>query len=328
MLNRESELAILYEIASVSKRLHSLDEIIKLTLDKSQRLIGAEVSVFYLGGQEKDVLCAYASRGIRLSRVLPCIPLQPHDPIRVTTLWNVPQEFPFPVDPLLDTYPVQSALGVPIYDDHVVLAWLYVARITLDSFSPGEVTLYNVLADQVASSLELMIAREHEQQQQEILMAANQQLEQTLDSLTAAYERQEQLIQTINQLSAPILPVGPGVLLMPLIGLVDHQRSEQISSAILEETARQRARVIILDITALAAMDEEVGQAFLNATHAVRLLGARVVLTGIQPPIAQTLVQLGIDLHGIQTYSTLQEGIASVLGRTVGSKEACPVQRA
>lgn len=320
MLSREVELAVLYEIASISKRTRSLNDIVKLTLDKSQRLIGAEVVVFYLIAAAQDALQAHATRGIRLSQVQPSIPLSSLESIVTTTLWNAPQPFPWPIDPLLADYPIKSSLGIPIRDGDTLLAWLYAARINLDSFSPSEVTFYNVLADQVASSLEMMIAREREQEYYANLIAANQQLEQTLAELTSAHQRQEQLIQTINQLSVPILPVGPGVLLLPLIGLVDHQRSEQITSAILEGTMRHRARVIILDLTVIAVMDEQIGQTLLNATRSVRLLGSSVVLTGIQPQMAQTLVHLGVDLSGMITRSTLHEGIAYALSRTSDSR--------
>lgn len=85
-----------------------------------------------------------------------------------------------------------------------------------------------------------------------------------------------------------------------------------------------RARTAIIDITGVAVVDTQVADAMLRAAQAIKLLGARVILTGIRPEVAQTLVSLGVDLSGIVTRSTLQSGIAEALGRstqgTYGSK--------
>jgi anti-anti-sigma regulatory factor len=82
---------------------------------------------------------------------------------------------------------------------------------------------------------------------------------------------------------------------------------------LLDGVAQQRARLVILDITGVTVVDSQVAQALIRAAQAVKLLGARVMLTGIQPQIAQTLVHLGVDLSGIQTRSSLQAGIATAL---------------
>lgn len=82
---------------------------------------------------------------------------------------------------------------------------------------------------------------------------------------------------------------------------------------LLEGVARHQAALVILDITGVAVVDTQVAQGLIQATQAVKLLGAQVILTGIQPQFAQTLVHLGIDLRGIQTRSSLQAGIAAAL---------------
>jgi anti-anti-sigma regulatory factor len=83
--------------------------------------------------------------------------------------------------------------------------------------------------------------------------------------------------------------------------------------ALLEGVAQHQSRLVILDITGVAVVDTQVAQAFIQAAQAVRLLGAQVMLTGIQPQIAQTLVHLGVDLSGIITSGSLQSGIAAAL---------------
>ncbi len=117
----------------------------------------------------------------------------------------------------------------------------------------------------------------------------------------------------LRELSTPLIPLTDGVVIMPLIGTIDSQRAQQVMETLLEGVARHQSRLVILDITGVSVVDTQVAQAFIQSAQAVRLLGAQVMLTGIQPQIAQTLVHLGVDLSGIQTRSSLQEGIAAAL---------------
>jgi anti-anti-sigma factor len=119
----------------------------------------------------------------------------------------------------------------------------------------------------------------------------------------------------LRELSTPLIPISDEVVIMPLIGTIDSQRAQQVMEALLEGVARHQASLVILDITGVSVVDTQVAQAFIQAAQAVRLLGAQVMLTGIQPQIAQTLVHLGVDLSGIQTQGSLQAGIAAALTR-------------
>ncbi len=112
---------------------------------------------------------------------------------------------------------------------------------------------------------------------------------------------------------ADLLGYTDTTVVMPLIGTIDSGRAKQVMETLLDGVARQQADLVILDITGVAVVDTQVAQAFVQAAQAVRLLGSQVMLTGIQPQIAQTLVHLGVDLHGIITQSSLQAGIAYAL---------------
>ncbi len=124
----------------------------------------------------------------------------------------------------------------------------------------------------------------------------------------------QQVIDTqqlaIQQLSAPLLPIADHIVALPLIGSIDTRRTQQIMQILLEGIVQYQATTAIVDITGVQMVDTQVAQALIQTARAVKLLGAQVILTGIQPQIAQTLVHLGIDLHGIVTRSTLQAGIA------------------
>jgi anti-anti-sigma factor len=118
---------------------------------------------------------------------------------------------------------------------------------------------------------------------------------------------------TLRELSTPLLPIAEGVLAMPLVGTIDNARAREILETLLQGITAQRARTAILDVTGIRLMDAEVANALVNAARAARLLGARVVLTGISPAVAQTLVALGADLGDVTTLATLASGIAFAL---------------
>jgi anti-anti-sigma regulatory factor len=114
---------------------------------------------------------------------------------------------------------------------------------------------------------------------------------------------------TIRELGAPILPVAPGVLVAPLIGILDSSRAASLSAKILDEVQRQRAHAVIFDITGVPAVDTQIAQTLLRIAGAVRLLGAEVIIVGIRAEVAQTMVTLGVNLGSIATYPNLQAAI-------------------
>lgn len=128
---------------------------------------------------------------------------------------------------------------------------------------------------------------------------------------------QQQIIaaqrEALRELSSPLIPISDNVVIVPLIGTIDNMRAQQMMEILLEGVARHQAELVILDITGVPVVDTQVAQAFIQAAQAVRLLGAQVMITGIQPQIAQTLVHLGVDLSSIQTRGRLQDGIAAAL---------------
>jgi rsbT co-antagonist protein RsbR len=117
----------------------------------------------------------------------------------------------------------------------------------------------------------------------------------------------------LRELSTPLIPISDHVVIMPLIGSIDSQRARMIMEVLLEGVAHYRAHIAMIDITGVQTVDSQVANALIQAAQAVKLLGASVMLTGIQPQIAQTLVHLGVDLSGIQTRGSLQAGFAAVL---------------
>jgi PAS domain S-box-containing protein len=133
----------------------------------------------------------------------------------------------------------------------------------------------------------------------------------------AEQQRQDELIDqqtaTLAEMSTPLLTISDTTVVMPLVGAVDSRRVSQIMDTLLQGVSASRASIVILDITGVSVVDTQVADAFIRASQAVSLLGAQVVLTGIRPEVAQTLVQLGVDLRSIITRGTLQDGITYAL---------------
>ena len=130
---------------------------------------------------------------------------------------------------------------------------------------------------------------------------------------------QEQIINAqqaaLAELSTPLIPITDDVVVMPLIGSMDSQQTQRVLSTLLEGVAASHARVAIIDITGVLVVDTQIANALVSAAQAVKLLGTQVVLTGIRPEVAQTMVGLGVDLKGLVTQGTLQSGIAYAVGK-------------
>ncbi|HTN92865.1 MAG TPA: PAS domain-containing protein, partial [Sorangium sp.] len=122
----------------------------------------------------------------------------------------------------------------------------------------------------------------------------------------------------LRELSTPLIPLADKVVAMPLVGTIDSARAELIMETLLAGISSQSAHTAILDITGVRAVDTLVADALTRTARAAQLLGTRVVLTGVRPEVAQTLVTLGVDLSGITTLSTLQSGIAHALRHAPG----------
>jgi PAS domain S-box-containing protein len=116
--------------------------------------------------------------------------------------------------------------------------------------------------------------------------------------------------ELLAELSTPLIPLTREIVLMPIVGAVDAKRARRMIDALLRGLAETRSPVAIIDITGVAVVDSHVANTILQSAHAARLLGTHVVLTGIRAGVARSLVRLGVDLSGVNTRKTLQEGIA------------------
>jgi PAS domain S-box-containing protein len=119
--------------------------------------------------------------------------------------------------------------------------------------------------------------------------------------------------QEILEVSTPVVQVWDGVVAAPLIGTLDSQRTEQFMERLLQRIVETNSSVALVDITGVPTIDTQTAQHLIETITAVRMLGAQVVLTGVRPALAQTLVHLGIDLSHIVTRSSLSAGLRIAL---------------
>lgn len=131
----------------------------------------------------------------------------------------------------------------------------------------------------------------------------------------AAYERERALADAVRRLGCPVIPLDQGVLLVPLIGVIDAERARHVLEVVLAEIDRQSAEVLLMDITGVPVADPQVAQSLLKTARAAVLLGAEVIVVGMRPQVAQGFTQLGIDLHGMRLYPTLGKALAALRNR-------------
>jgi len=129
--------------------------------------------------------------------------------------------------------------------------------------------------------------------------------------------RQEELIRAqsamLAQLSSPLIPISDDIVVMPLIGALDEARVHRITESLLTGIVAQNTRVAIVDVTGVSEVTASLAEMIVRAAHATRLLGANVILSGIRPNVARSLVEIGADLGDITCHANLKNAIAAAM---------------
>jgi rsbT co-antagonist protein RsbR len=209
-------------------------------------------------------------------------------------------------------------------------------------FFVGVTILLTLLLDRFGSALRNALISSLEREAE--LSSIRASLETTVADRTAALqtalsetqaraEEQARLLAEIEQqrtmikdLSVPVIPISVDTLVMPLVGALDSARLQQVQEQSLQALERTSARTLVLDVTGVPIVDSEVAQGFLMTVRSARLLGADVILVGIRPEVAQTLVGLGVQLDDVHTFSDLQSALGRIFtGTALRSTNARPV---
>jgi ABC-type sugar transport system substrate-binding protein/anti-anti-sigma regulatory factor len=198
----------------------------------------------------------------------------------------------------------QTLVGVPLLADRRVVGVLALESMQPDACGNDDLTMLERIANAFVVALEnaRMFRQTIERQR----------------ALEEASRRQEQLLQTIMELSSPVAPIVPGILVLPLVGVIDDQRAGRFIETLLETVRRHGAQVVLVDITGVPVVDSNVANYIVQAAQAVRLLGAEMVLVGITPAVAQTIVHLGLGLGQVASRADLESGFAYALALLKG----------
>jgi rsbT co-antagonist protein RsbR len=136
--------------------------------------------------------------------------------------------------------------------------------------------------------------------------------ERELEAQLSTIEKQR---AAIKELSTPMIEVWVGVLCVPIVGVIDSSRAAEMTSALLAAVVEKKVRFTIIDITGIEAMDTRATDHFLRMARSVRLLGAECVLSGINPNVARSIIHMGVELSGIQTYRSLRDALQHHVAR-------------
>jgi rsbT co-antagonist protein RsbR len=158
----------------------------------------------------------------------------------------------------------------------------------------GRLNIETMLASAVLDKLGLVTIEAHQRGREQVIARQQQEL---LD------------------LSTPVIKLWDGILVVPLIGTLDSERTQTVMEGLLEAIDKQGAMVAIIDITGVPAVDTLVAQHLLKTVAAARLMGADCIISGIRPQIAQTIVHLGVDLGDVATKSTVADALRLALSR-------------
>jgi rsbT co-antagonist protein RsbR len=142
-------------------------------------------------------------------------------------------------------------------------------------------------------------------------------LEFIVDITTKVYDEQrlQEQSQTIRKMSTPAIKLWEGILVLPVVGVVDSQRAQQMMETILTKIAETSARIIIMDIQGVAAVDTAVAHHMIKITQATKLMGCECIVSGMSSAVAQSLVRLGIVLDKVRTTATLKDALQEALSQ-------------
>ncbi|WP_437274378.1 substrate-binding domain-containing protein [Sorangium sp. So ce375] len=193
----------------------------------------------------------------------------------------------------------RTAVAVPLQGRGNVLGALVLSSARKEACDAGDVAFLVRVAGTVAVGVE------------------NARLLRRISARTEELERanlqQAAMLQTIRELSSPVVPIADGILVMPVVGVMDAQRSGDFIASMLREIDAKRARVVLIDVTGMAFVDATAASRLFEAAQAAALLGAEAVLVGIRPEAAQMMVRQGLDLGSMVTHANLASGFRYAL---------------
>lgn len=146
-------------------------------------------------------------------------------------------------------------------------------------------------------------------------------LEVALAQAREAERVRTELDRALQEMSTPVTPIWEGILLLPLVGILDSMRASDIMAKSLTKISESRSKVFVLDISGVASVDTSVANQMIKITKATRLMGCETIVSGLSPAVARTIVELGVDVAEIRTTATLRDAFEvalNLVGETIG----------
>jgi len=184
---------------------------------------------------------------------------------------------------------------------------------------------FQALAEVRQGNLDAQVSEHVLTSPDELLANFGKLLNDTIKDLKVQMDLVKRQALAIQELSTPVLQIWNDVLALPVIGTVDTRRAAEIMERLLAEVVIRKSKFVILDITGVEIVDTKTADHFLKLIKAAALLGTKCILTGIRPAVAQTLVEIGVDLSSITTLRDLQAGLRECLQDMQKSRPKEPV---
>lgn len=136
----------------------------------------------------------------------------------------------------------------------------------------------------------------------------------TYSNLTSEIIRAQS--KSLLEMSTPVTSIWDGILMLPVVGIVDSKRAQDIRHAMLGKIASTQAKIVVLDISGVGVVDTQVANHLIKITKATKLMGCECLISGVSPAIAETIVDLGIEVGQIHTTANLQDALRVAFART------------
>ncbi|AUX40967.1 hypothetical protein SOCE26_023690 [Sorangium cellulosum] len=330
-----------------------LDRLMRLTLEHA----GARKCVLVLARESGLLIEASIAKGQGAVQVGVSTPVGPGADVAVAVveevartsesvfLWDTSREARLAGDRYLEGSAPKSILCLAMMYQGELIGVLYIeGDATPRPPLPAQLETLGLLASQAAVAVKNALLYGHLAEMTSALRESNDRLETEVARQTEELRRtnerltlelkeraraeearaalQEEVIRAqdarLAELSTPLIPITDHIMVMPLIGTIDAGRAQQALVAALNGVQANNAQVVILDVTGVTVIDSEVASTLMSTAAALRLLGAKAVITGIRAELAQTLIDLGIDLGAVVTRGTLKSGISYALKQAGG----------